>query len=272
MFRSIIVPLDLEAGGDRALPIAGALAIQARLPLELVTVSSPGMPEELDRYQLAERARSTPADCVVIVLHDNDVAGAILSYVADRPAPLVVMATRARGPFGEQLLGSVSEAVLARGDHPVLLVGPKAVIEEPSGSPTLVVGVRDASVAEAALPAVAAWVEAFDGPPPWLVGVKRAEAASEVGDLPVANEVHHIADHLKARGIEAECEVAHAKHPTQGLIDFADRVADAVLVVASSRWTDPDHPHLKSLARRLTHHAHHPVLVVAAEPARLTTV
>src|SRR5262245_66696324 len=26
MFESIVVPLDLEAGGDRALPIAGALA------------------------------------------------------------------------------------------------------------------------------------------------------------------------------------------------------------------------------------------------------
>ena len=46
MFTSIVVPLNLEAQGDRAVPIAGALAAKAGIPLELVTVSSPELPEE----------------------------------------------------------------------------------------------------------------------------------------------------------------------------------------------------------------------------------
>ena len=35
-------------------------------------------------------------------------------------------------------------------------------------------------------------------------------------------------------------------------------------VVVSTHWTDPDHTHRRSVARRLTHRSHHPVLVVPA--------
>ena len=79
---------------------------------------------------------------------------------------------------------------------------------------------------------------------------------------------------LKEMGVSAEWEVTRARHPADALIDFADRIADAVIVVASNRWTDADHTHLRSVARRLAHEAHHPVLVVrgreAAEPGGLT--
>jgi len=47
MFSSIVVPLDLEPHGDRALPIARRLAADGGIPLELVTVSSPAVSEEL---------------------------------------------------------------------------------------------------------------------------------------------------------------------------------------------------------------------------------
>ena len=49
------------------------------------------------------------------------------------------------------------------------------------------------------------------------------------------------------------------------LTELADQVDNAVIVVASTRWTDPDRLHLRSVARRLAHDAHHPVLVVPAE-------
>jgi nucleotide-binding universal stress UspA family protein len=272
MFRSIVVPLDLEAGGDRALPFAGALAVQARLPLELITVSSPAMAEELDLYELAQRARSTGAACTSRVLHDNDVAGRILSFVADQPDPLVVMATRARGPLSEQFLGSVSEAVLAGTDRPVLLIGPKAVVGDPRARATLVVGVAGSTTAEIATPAISSWLATFGGPSPWLVGVMPPETAdADLGDVYESSSVHRLADRLAAKGIESEWDIAHAKRPTEGLTDFADHVADAVLVVASSRWTDPQHTHFTSVARKLTHRAHHPVLVVPAERARVVT-
>ena len=57
-----------------------------------------------------------------------------------------------------------------------------------------------------------------------------------------------------------------------GLIEMADRMADVVVVVVSTHWTDPDHTHLRSVARRLTHRSHHPVLVVPASRDQVAPV
>jgi nucleotide-binding universal stress UspA family protein len=267
MFRSIVVPLDLEPTGDRALPVAGALAAEARIPVELVTVSSPSMTEELDIYELQHRARLLHAACRTTVLHDNDVAGALVSFIAERPDPLVVMATRARGVIAEHVLGSVSETVLAGSARPVLMVGPHVADEDLPAGLTLVAGVDGTSTSEAVLSAVAAWIDTFGGPPPWLVQVlTSAVAAGDHAGMAESADVRRLVARLKEGGIDAEWDVAHAKNPADALIDFADRVADAVLVVGSMRWADPQHSHLTSVARTLTRYAHHPVLVVPATP------
>jgi nucleotide-binding universal stress UspA family protein len=264
MFRSIVVPLDLEPTGDRALPVAGALAAEARIPVELVTVSSPSMTEELDIYELQHRARLLHAACRTTVLHDNDVAGALVSFIAERPDPLVVMATRARGVIAEHVLGSVSEAFLARSAAPVVLVGPHTEADDLVGASTLVAGVDGTFASEAVFPAVADWSDTFGGPPPWLVEVRPPGSAADGAGSVESACVQRLASRLKEGGIDAEWDVAHASSPTDALIEFANRVADAVLVVGSVRWTDPDHSHLRSVARALTRYAHHPVLVVPA--------
>jgi nucleotide-binding universal stress UspA family protein len=180
------------------------------------------------------------------------------------------MATRARSPIGEFLLGSVSEELLAHTGHPVLLVGPHARVADPSGSPTLVAGVDGSDVSEALLPALVSWKAAFGGARPWLVEVLDIprERGADV-DVAESADVHRLADSFARKGLDTEWEVTHARHPADALIDFADRVDDAVIAVASVRWTDPHHAHRTSVARRLAHQAHHPVLVVPADPARL---
>ena len=278
MFTTIVVPLDLEPGGDRALPVAAALAHTAGVALELVTVSSPDLGEAGDLHELRERAQSIslaqtdPASpAATYVLHDNDPAAALVAFLADRPGALVVMSTRARSPLGEFLLGSVSEELLSHTRHPILLVGPHASAERPSGRPTLVAGVDGSEVSEALLPTLVAWKESFGGTKPWLVevlGVPREPTA--VGDVAESADVHRLAASFASKGLDTEWEVTHAKHPAEALMDFADRVDDAVIAVASARWTDPHHAHRTSVARRLAHEAHHPVLVVPADPARLT--
>ena len=82
MFSSIVVPLDLEPHGDRALPIARRLAATAGIPLELVTVSSPALTEEVDRYELERRGRAGDVPWTATILHDNDPAAAIVGFVA----------------------------------------------------------------------------------------------------------------------------------------------------------------------------------------------
>ena len=62
----------------------------------------------------------------------------------------------------------------------------------------------------------------------------------------------------------AESDIARSSDVADGLIEMADRMADVVVVVVSTHWTDPEHTHRRSVARRLTHRSHHPVLVVPA--------
>jgi nucleotide-binding universal stress UspA family protein len=265
MFTSVVVPLDLEPGGDRGLPVATALAQRAHIPIELVTVSSPAVPEARDLYELEVRSPVDGTPVTRTVLHDNDPAAALVDLIAERPGALVVMATRARGFLAGQLLGSVSERVLARTDHPVLLVGPGASIADPPGSPTLVVGVDGTPRSEAVLPTLAQWTASFGGPAPWLIEVLPVPREREMGDVYETSHLHRLADRLEEHGIDAEWEVAHARHAADALIEFASHVTDPILMVASTRWTDPHHRHLTSVARKLAHEARYPVLVVPAD-------
>ena len=179
------------------------------------------------------------------------------------------MATRALGPVGQVVLGSVSEQVLSQIERPVLMVGPRVVGDALSPSPTLVIGVGDGRVDDVVVAAVTSWYESFGGPRPWVVEVRSPADAEGDDDLP-SLRMEPITKRLAEEGIEADCTVMHAKRAADGLIEAADRVADAVLVLASTRWTDPDGAHLTSTGRRSVQLAHHPVLVVPSSPV-LTT-
>ena len=229
MFSSIVVPLDLEPHGDRALPMARRLAATAGIPLELVTVSSPALDEELDRYELDRRGRATDIPWTATILHDNDPAAAIIGFVVARPRALVVMATRARSAIGGLVLGSVSEGLLKPSGPPV--PAHRHPMPAPEAAPpasTPVAGLEVGPRADAIGAALDAWSASFDGPPPQL-----ADVSDDVDAV-------------------------------DALMELADRVDNPVIVVASSRWTDPERTHLRSVARRLAHDAHHPVLVVPA--------
>ena len=113
MFTSIVVALDLGSVGDRALPFTASLATLGRLPVELITISSPGMPTAVDLYELERRAKGYGLEHFSChVLHDDDSGAAIVAHMASRPDALLVMGSSAKGPVAGQLLGSVSEYVL----------------------------------------------------------------------------------------------------------------------------------------------------------------
>ena len=79
-------------------------------------------------------------------------------------------------------------------------------------------------------------------------------------------------ERLAAARVPAEWDVARIPDAADGLIQKADLMADVVVVVVSTRSTDPLHAHLRSVARRLTHRSHHPVLVVPAGRNPVTPV
>ena len=123
MISTILVPLDLSASCAVALEVGASLARRLGASVELVTVASPGCDHLADRMELRELASQLDApDVRTRVVESNHVAGALIDAAGSDG--LICLETRAHGPLGAIVLGSVADDVLRRTTRPVLLVGP----------------------------------------------------------------------------------------------------------------------------------------------------
>lgn len=270
MFTSIVVALDLETDGDRALPVVRALSRLAVVDVELLTVSAPRMAEEIDQFELSRRATANgwPAHSYAVA-HGNDVAQAIADHVKDREDVLLVMATSAKRPFFGHHLGSVSEAVLRLVDQPVLLIGPHVAPELVWQRPTPILCVDAATPALDAVDAVARWTRTFPSAPPWIAEVIPTAAAEDARtEAAASSHARLIADLLAHERIDARSTVLHGGEPEVWLEDFANHVPEPVFVTTSTRWTTGRHWH--SATRQLVQHSTRPVLVVPARPTKIS--
>jgi nucleotide-binding universal stress UspA family protein len=236
MFHSIVVPIDLGADGEHAVPVAADLAGRASSPVDL-------------RY--VKRTGGT-------------------TVFADRDDALVVLGTRARNPLGRLLLGGATEALLARTDEPLLLVGPH--VEVPLG-PNLVVAVADANAGAAVLPAALEWARrfAFDL---WFVEVapKVAHWWESTDGQGEEGAAAALAATARALGVAARWDVLPAGDPATVISDFTTSMGGGVIAVTSRRWVDDDaRTHWASTARALVHRAPFPVLVQPVHERVLST-
>jgi nucleotide-binding universal stress UspA family protein len=250
-FTSLIVALDLDATGDRALPVAHALAKCGALPVHLLTVSSPNITEDVDAYELRRRAADYgwPPDRYTVV------------HARRRPQALLVMATSAKRPISGHVLGSVTEEVLRTLDQPVLLVGPHVPGDYTITQPTLIACVDRADVAESAVPVVAGWLQTFGGAEPWVTQVVGAGWTASGPDDNSSANVRHVAKRLADEGIAASWGVLHGRPPEVRLERFGDYLTDPVFLATSVRWTD-GRLHWRSATRQLVQLSTRPVLVV----------
>jgi nucleotide-binding universal stress UspA family protein len=257
-FRSIVVAVDFESNGDRALAVVRSLALLGRVPVQLLTVSSPNLDEDTDTYELARRAETIRgAETTWTIVHHHDPVLGIVGHVESRDDALLVMATSARAALTGHFLGSVSEEVLSLVDRPVLLVGPGVAAAPKLAAPTLVVCVDDADVATAAVPAVVAWTRTFGG------GSTRI-AAVTAPDEDGSAHATDFAGLLAGEGVATSLDVLHADgDPSAALLRLGERVSDPIYVATSVRWTDGK-LHRHSTTRRLVQQSTRPVLVVPA--------
>jgi len=270
MFRSIIVPIDFSPESDRALPVAVALARRAGLPVSMVAVTKPGVDEQADELLLdLRRAQIYGARTDPMILYADDPAAGIVDHIEAQPDPLLVIGTRARGFVGEQVLGSVSEEVLAANRHPTLVVGPRVSVRPVPPMKTLFVAVDGTAESEAIIPAAVAFIETFGGNPPWVLQMVEPWAPSKTvsGDVAETSYVHRVAQHMGQMGVEAEFDVAHGRRPALALLDMERRTPGSMIALASDRWTDAATGHVVSTARRVTRDSHSPVLIVRAARA-----
>jgi nitroimidazol reductase NimA-like FMN-containing flavoprotein (pyridoxamine 5'-phosphate oxidase superfamily)/nucleotide-binding universal stress UspA family protein len=265
MFGSIVVALDLEAGGDRALPVVRGLARAGNLPVSLLTVSSPNLSEARDVYELRRRAEANgwPVEGCTVA-HDNDAARAIVEAVERRDRPLLVMATSAKGPLKAQFLGGVTEDVLGLIDRPLLLVGPRVPSDFELAHPTPIVYAERGDVAEAAVAAIASWKRTFGGPDPVLA--ELGDAAAEAAGARAPSPADSFSTLLAAEGIDAGRAVVDQDAVDSWLDGVASEVPDSVVVSTSARWADK-HSRGRSTTRRIVQRSMRPVLVVPARYA-----
>jgi nucleotide-binding universal stress UspA family protein len=265
MFKTLVVALDLEADGDRALPVVEALSRAGSVVVDLVTVSSPGMPSAADAYELERRARAHGWDCESwSVVHDVDVGRGLVQHAARRDDPLLVMATSARPPWCSSLFGGVPHDVLRNSDRPVLLIGPNVPSSYAPDHSTLLACLDAGDTADRAVPAIVAWQQAFATEPPEVVEVvpERSGEASARGRVGV------FADLLVAHHLRPITAVLTGDDPVEALEREADHLVGPVFAATSARYTD-GRLHWHSTTRDLVHGATRPVLVVPARPGPL---
>jgi nucleotide-binding universal stress UspA family protein len=265
-FTHLVVPLDLESCGDQSIDVARDLASLSRLPIELVVV----LPESFDVASgigsISERAREHRIpEHTAVVLAGNDPAKAVAEHLLTLEAPLVVLATAAHGPVGELLAASASARFMSLVESPVLVVGPHVTDRAVPTAPTLLACIGPSGESDPTLHVMARWAHTFGGPEPWFVEVlapNPSSAADAGGDIRESALVQRRAEQLAKLGVRSEWEVLHGSDLVDAVERFAAEVAEPVLVAESVHWTDPEHLHLHSAARRLAHRSHHPVLVV----------
>jgi nucleotide-binding universal stress UspA family protein len=270
MFSTLVVALDLEPGGDRALDVVQALADTGNVRIELVTVSSPNMPTATDAYELGQRAeRLGAARTEWYIVHDVDVAGGLLQHAARRDA-LLVMATAARRPWTSPVLGSTARDVLRGSDRPVLLIGPNVRWTAPPPHTTLVAcsdtDADFAAAADRAVPTIVEWHETFAGPCPLLAAVVPPEADPTEADA----RLGRLAELLAAQHVPTDRRVVRGDDAVRGLQDLTRGDVGPVYVTTSARYSD-GRLHWQSTTQQLVHDAIGPVLVVPARPAAITS-
>jgi nucleotide-binding universal stress UspA family protein len=266
VFNSIVVPLDLSTAGDRALPIARSLARLGGVPIELVAVVPPGV-AGLDRRGFEEHVRQHALGRhTATVLEHHEPGLAITEHVSGRDGALLVLATTAKAALDDDYAGGVSEYVLSTLRQPVLLVGPRVDVDRELSSSSLVAAIDGSGLDAVALPVIESWIRTFGGVNPTFVEVIPyvPAIAEHAGPALEAAHLRACVDRLATFGIGAGGAVIYGDEPASALVDHAEKVENAVLVVTAERWPGAG-THWRSTSRKLAFGSSRPVLVVPAD-------
>jgi nucleotide-binding universal stress UspA family protein len=261
MFRTIVVPLDHSDAAEAAVPHAAALARQAGAHVSLLMVRPSYVDGVTIHDRLNEIADRHHLDADLIVVGPDDVT-AVLVEAASAPDTLLCLASHARGPLSELVMGSVSEDVVRLAHHPVLLIGPHCG-PPAERYPSMLVGLDGSELAERILPTVARWASELDVAP-CLLQVLPERVPLEVGESDVVESgyVHTIANQLGERSIKADWDVVHHRDPAEAITRFARDGRSSLIALTTHGRSGLSRVALGSVALRVAHHAPCPVLVL----------
>jgi nucleotide-binding universal stress UspA family protein len=256
---TFLVPLDLGAEADRALPVARALADRTGGRLEVVVVTDARTQAAADKDEVRRHAHKegVVVDAVHLRYEDDAVTG-VLAQARESDATLC-LASHAYTPVVAALFSSVG-ADIVRGDaQPLVVVGPNCATAAPVGDRLLAcLGGRS----DRGVPAVAAaWAREL--------GAKVEVLTAGDGDTAAAYAPAVGAAQLLAReGIDATYDVVGGR-PVDAILAAAER-AGAGLVVMGPGPRRGRGPALGHIARAVLRRTSRPVLLVpepSPEPA-----
>ena len=171
-FSKLFVVSDGEPPAAGVLDAVKRLSIRGRLPVEILTVESPGIPSARAHDDMQRVCERIGLRTQIIVLHSNAVPEAVEDHVGSwvrreagrgrYPRPLVCLATHARGPILGVVLGSVSETIVRMTRYPMLLIGPRARAIT-TFSERLLVCIDSTEESGAVLDVALSWAQSFGG-------------------------------------------------------------------------------------------------------------
>jgi nucleotide-binding universal stress UspA family protein len=221
--------------------------------------------------QLVNQLVATYAKAAEPVVLEGSPAERVAQLARDRDADEIVVGSRGLGRFSAAL-GSVSHALLAQADRPVVVV-PAAAADHPHeghahGSCTVVVGYDGSEAARSALAYAASRscvggrivaVHAFQPVPDWLGSPNYQQALDAYRG--------HGRQLLQSLQDEHEVETSLLEGPAARAIVAAADARDADEIVIGSRGFGPMRGVLGSVSHAVLHEADRVVVVVPADAA-----
>lgn len=281
MTAMVLVPLDGSDKDERAFPIAVNFAYLADAELHLVRVvgaaaagasageSGPRGPDremvERSLREAADRLRPEVRSVTWEVIDVTDVAAALLDCIAQMAPVLVVMATRAPGPIGRAIHGSVADVIVRESSHPVILVPPGA--EFLHGKRVhlrrVLVPLDESPAALEVLTLLLAFPRANE------LELVLLEVVSPDGDHTEAeaakSRLDAIAVHIRERGAAAEVRVVEANAPIDVIVGSVRQDLVDMIAMSTRGAGGLERAVLGSVATGVVRRSEVPVILLASE-------
>ncbi|MEK7214987.1 MAG: universal stress protein [Chloroflexota bacterium] len=298
MLGKVLVPLDGSPLAEAALPYAQDIArsLQGEITLVNVVAMPPaGVSAAHDAFMDQQRAEAESGarrylDAKAAELRgqglqvreavlSGPVADTLQQYAAHQGIELIALATHGRAGLERWMVGSVTDHLIHGSSIPVLTIRPSRDGNPASGLTRVLVGLDGSELAETALSYAAELAEGLR-----LTLTLVQEVPSEVELFAGSNYVAYpidIVSELKAAageyleekaaqlsGAGLICDtVVAVGGPVSHLIEAANRLPGTLIVVSSHGRSGLGRAILGSVADRVIHESHGPVLVVRARPS-----
>jgi nucleotide-binding universal stress UspA family protein len=291
MLHSIVVPLDGTPTSEESLPLADQIAAATGATVHLVRViptsADPVYPHEgtglppktrsddpararADLETLREGTLHIPAERIEVRVLEGEVLPSLTAYASEVDADLLLMGSKAPGPLGRILLGSVADEVVRSTHLPVLIVQAGRGRPAPSWS-EMVVALDGSPAAKAVLAPVSALALAFDA----RITLLRVLAVQIAGGyLPASRAAEweremqeaeryldRIRNRLRDRGLRTDSMVLTHPSPAGAICEVADEVGAGLVAMGTHGRGTIGSAVMGSVAQRVISEGPCPVLV-----------